>query len=56
MKQKGPARRDNKYFIAVGEAFESSRNERLISRLIYGVVLFAFFYFGMGTILFVFFR
>lgn len=51
MKQKGDV---NAYFGKPLE--ESSRNERLISRLIYGIVLFAFFYFGMGTILFVFFR
>lgn len=56
MKQNSAVNRGNRPFTLFGESSESSRNERLISRLIYGIVLFAFFYFGMGTILFVFFR
>lgn len=34
----------------------AGESERVIARLIYGVVLFAFFYFGMGTFIFLFFR
>jgi hypothetical protein len=56
MKQKDAINRSNRSLTSFVESYEGSRNERLISRLIYGIVLFAFFYFGMGTILFVFFR
>ncbi len=55
MKKKGAVNSSNHSLISFEETYDSSK-ERLISRLIYGIVLFAFFYFGMGTILFVFFR
>lgn len=56
MKEKRASDRNNQSWAYIDKSCEAGSNEKLISRLIYGVVLFAFFYFGMGTILFVFFR
>ncbi len=54
MDNKG-ANRSNRSFVTVRD-FRNWGAERHFARLVYGMVLFAFFYFGMGTILFVFFR
>lgn len=55
MEQRDAANKSNKSFVTVRD-YESCGTERHIARLIYGIVLFAFFYFGMGAIIFVFFR
>lgn len=49
------ANRSNRSFVTVRDC-RNWGTERYFARLVYGMVLFAFFYFGMGTILFVFFR